>query len=132
MTKANYRYLAVQYLSANSELFWVENKTFHIKYGDVIVLENKFSTKLMPEMVRVVRRTNTKPQKGQAQWLVAAVTNQFPVAENEQVVACDHVAPAPMSIALIRHELAVARDQMANAIARIEKQIQGLKNDSTS
>ena len=103
---------------------WVRNREFSVHLNDKVLITDGKSI----AFVRVIRRTKLKPIKGDPIWRVIATDNQFPVAENTQVVACDHVAPAPDSISLIKHELAVARDETANAVARIEK-LQGLINN---
>lgn len=97
---------------------WVTNKNFSVHMNDLVTIMDK---KGSLAFVRVIRRTNIKPIKGEPIWRIVATANQFPVAENEQVVSCNHVAPSPKSNGFINHELSVAEDQMKNAIARVQK-----------
>lgn len=123
--KANFQYI---YVTIRNEGFWVINSTFHVKYGDQVAVADKHSGLLKRDMYLVTRRTNVKPLKGEPIYYVAAITNQFPVAENEQVVSCDHVAPNPHSIAVLTHEINVAEDQSKNILGRLEK-IKGMINN---
>ena len=127
MTKLtpNSQYEYVQIEGRDSIRHWVHNKGFSVHIGDKVVISDK---KGVIAFVRVIRRARDKPIKGTPIWRIIATDNQFPVAESTQIVACDHVAPAPDSVSLIRHELAVARDEMANAVSRIEKLL-GLINN---
>lgn len=126
MTKLtpNSQYEFVQIEGRDNIRHWVHNKDFSVHINDRVVISDK---KGVIAFVRVIRRSRDKPIKGTPIWRIIATDNQFPVAENTQVVACDHVAPAPDSISLIKHELAVAKDKTANTLARIEK-LQGLIN----
>ena len=115
-----YKYVMIE--GKDEVRHWVLNRNFSVHLNDKVVIADK---KGVLAFVRVIRRTSVKPIKGEPIWHIIATDNQFPVAENEQVVTCDHVAPAPMSMALIRHELAVAKDQLMNSVSRIEK-LQGM------
>lgn len=103
---------------------WVRNREFSVHLNDRVLIADGKSI----AFVRVIRRTKLKPIKGDPIWRIIATDNQFPVAENTQVVACDHVAPAPDSIALIKHEINVAHDNFLNGLDRIVKLQEMIKN----
>lgn len=91
---------------------WVTNRNFSVHLNDLVTIADK---KGSLAFVRVIRRTNIKPIKGEPIWRIVATANQFPVAENEQVVSCNHVAPSPESKALILEQ--------AEAVLRINSSL---------
>lgn len=125
-----YRFVLIE--GRDNVRHWVLNKNFSVHLNDKVVISDR---KGVIAFVRVIRRTSVKPIKGEPIWHIVATDNQFPVAENEQVVACNHVAPAPMSSALIKEDLKVIKIeineseyQIRKAKANIDKLIEELKN----
>ena len=94
-----FNYAQIEDITVPGSKWWVTNPLhFSIHLNDEVVISNKHGAL---KKVRLIRRTNIKPLKGSPLWRIVATANQFPVAENEQVIACNHVAPAPDSKALI-------------------------------
>lgn len=118
--KANFQYI---YVTIRNEGFWVINSAFHVRYGDQVAVADKHSGLLKRDMYLVTRRTNVKPLKGEPIYYVAAITNQSPVAENEQVVTCDHIAPSPMAISMIKQRAKSAKANLELMLEDLEREL---------
>lgn len=111
-----YRFVLIE--GRDNVRHWVLNKNFSVHLNDKVVISDR---KGVLAYVRVIRRTSVKPIKGEPIWHIIATDNQFPVAENEQVVACNHVAPAPESKAVILNGIKRARIELM----KIEEKLNG-------